>query len=255
MSIIKLGLIGCGAIGSGIAKKIKSVNSTKITLVYDLDVGKAERFSKKYKTKVAKNIFELISKTDIIIEAASQKSVKENADVILSKRDLVILSIGALTDQSFLKKLEKTMQRNNTQLYVPSGAVCGVDSAKAAAFGKIEKALLTTTKSPASLGLKNKRKTVVFDGYASQAARKYPKNINVAAVLQLAIKKRLRVRIISDPTSKRNKHELYLRGEFGELRTGIRNFPSRDNPKTSQMAIYSALSVLDRIQNRVKLGN
>ncbi|NQV03924.1 MAG: DUF108 domain-containing protein, partial [Candidatus Omnitrophica bacterium] len=73
--------------------------------------------------------------------------------------------------------------------------------------------------------------------------------INVAATLSLSGigPRRTRVRIITSPKYTRNTHEVEVEGEFGRFFTRTENIPSEKNPKTSQLAIFSALAKLKEI--------
>ena len=62
------------------------------------------------------------------------------------------------------------------------------------------------------------------------------------------------VRVVVDPTIKRNMHEVVVRGEFGELRTVVENVPSQTNPKTSFLAALSAIATLKQVCEPLKVG-
>ncbi|MFH1448240.1 MAG: aspartate dehydrogenase [Candidatus Micrarchaeota archaeon] len=254
---LRVGLLGCGAIASGIATAIKKgkLKGISITAVFDYNKNTVSNFSRKFNVRSTKNTKELSSKSDVVVEAASQQAVMEYGKGILLSCDLMIMSVGALTEPKLLRSLKTAAKKNKNRIWVPSGAVCGIDCAKAVSLGKIETAQLTTTKPSKALPVNVKKRTIVFDGWANAASKEFPKNINVAAVVQLALGKPLRVKIISDPKARRNTHELFLKGEFGELRTQLQNVPSADNPKTSRMAIYSALAVLKRMSETIQIGN
>ena len=66
----------------------------------------------------------------------------------------------------------------------------------------------------------------------------FPTNINVAVLLSLAGlgTRKTRVRVIADPNTNRNEHEIIARGGFGEILIVVRNVPSPRNPKTSYLA-------------------
>ena len=51
---------------------------------------------------------------------------------------------------------------------------------------------------------------------------------------------RTRVRLVADPGTTVNTHEIYAKGAFGELTAITRNRPSPRNPKSSYMASLSA---------------
>jgi aspartate dehydrogenase len=80
--------------------------------------------------------------------------------------------------------------------------------------------------------------------------------VNVAASLSLAGigPEKTRVRIIADPKIERNVHEIFVKGEFGELEVKMRNVPSPGNPKTSYLAALSAIATLKKISSNVRVG-
>ena len=84
----------------------------------------------------------------------------------------------------------------------------------------------------------------------------FPKNINVSATLSLAGlgAKKTKVRIIACPHMLVNVHEVYVQGDFGSFYTRCENFPSEQNPKTSRLAILSAVATLERVLRNVKIG-
>jgi len=66
--------------------------------------------------------------------------------------------------------------------------------------------------------------------------------------------KRTKVRIIACPHMLVNVHEVYVQGDSGSFYTRCENFPSEQNPKTSRLAILSAVATLERILKNVKIG-
>ena len=103
---------------------------------------------------------------------------------------------------------------------------------------------------------KIKSEKVLFEGDAFRAMEGFPANINVAATLSLCGigPGKTRVKIIASPSIKRNIHEIEVEGSFGKLVTRTENIPSPDNPKTSYMAILSAMATLDGILESVTIG-
>lgn len=97
---------------------------------------------------------------------------------------------------------------------------------------------------------------MIFEGNAKEAAEGFPRNINVAASLSLAgigVEKTM-VRIIADPFSDRNVHEIEAEGRFGRMTARTENLPSPKNKKTSYLAALSAIATLDRIRRNVIVG-
>lgn len=266
---MKIALIGCGAIGKVIAGSIleKRVDA-QLSYVYDIDVEKARKFSERFKTEYMD--FEKILKQDVdlVLEAASQEAVRTLVPKALEAgKNVMIMSTGALADEQLLKKIKELAEKRNLKVYLPSGAIAGLDAIKSAR-GEIERVVIKTTKPPASLEgapffekhplkLKEIRKpTLIYEGPAEEAVKLFPSNINVAASLSLAgigTKKTL-VQIIADPNIKSNVHEITAEGRFGVVRTRTENVPSPDNPKTSYLAALSAVATLKKITEAIEVG-
>ena len=116
--IKKVGLIGCGAIGTLVAQAVekKLVLCDKLIL-YDNIQNKAIALKNSidFPAIVVKNLDEMLQlKPKIILEAASQKAVKDYIKPITSKGiNLIVMSSGALIGSDY--KTEK--------VHVPSGAI------------------------------------------------------------------------------------------------------------------------------------
>ena len=66
--------------------------------------------------------------------------------------------------------------------------------------------------------------------------------MNVAATLALTVKPaKVKVKVVSDPTVKRNTHEIQVKWRFGEMTLRFANDPHPDNPHTSAFAAWSAI--------------
>ncbi|MBA7660637.1 L-aspartate dehydrogenase [subsurface metagenome] len=175
------------------------------------------------------------------------------------------MSVGGLLGNEDLLDLAK---KKDCKIYLPSGALAGLDGVKSASVGRIDSITLTTRKPPEGLKgapyiIRNKidldaiiKETVIFEGSANEAVEGFPKNINVSAALSLAGigAEKTRVRIIADPNLKRNIHEVEVKGEFGRLVSRTENLPSPKNPKTSYLACLSAIATLKGIVSSIKIG-
>lgn len=273
--LLRVGLIGCGAIGTVLARAIDEGKAGRVKLdwIYDLKPECCEELAEKlqHKPKIAREISEMYADktTDIVIEAASQDAVKQySLKSIKSGKDLIIMSVGALADDRLLESLREEAERNNRKIYVPSGAVLGIDGVKSSELGGIQEAILTTRKPPAALQYSDyltknkikvtglKRPKVVFDGTAREAVKAFPASVNVAATLSLAGIgfDRTRVRIIADPKITRNIHEIRVRGKSGELITESRNVPFPEVPRTSYLAALSAIRTLKNLSDTIHVG-
>lgn len=268
--MLKIGIVGCGAIGTSLAKAIVSNFSTKAELasLYDIEIEKAYNVASKFNKKLAAlNLEDLISRVDLVIEATKADTAFDIAKrSVFNSRDIMVMSVGGILE--YYKELNVLAQEKGVRVYLPSGAICGIDGLKAANCGKISKVILTTKKPPnAFLGVpyvvKNKirldnidKDTVIFEGSAFQAVKAFPQNINVAATLSLAGigPEHTLVRIVASPGIGRNTHEIEIEGDAGRIITCSENVIHPDNPKTSYLAVLSAIATLKQILEPIKIG-
>lgn len=236
----KVGILGCGAIGSLIAKAVENgIVKCDEVILYDYNPEKADNVYKslRVKSRVVGSVEEMIShRPVIIVEAASQQAAKEYLDRILeAKIEVIIMSVGALLGISATSPL----------IHTPSGAIGGIDAIASAALAGIDEVFLTTRKNPKAL--KNDRDTeiVVYEGDAETAVRLFPKEMNVAATLSLTVRpKKVNVKVVSDPKVSRNVHEIRVVWKNGEMHLVFENDPHPDNPGTSALAAWSAIKLL-----------
>ena len=269
--LLKIGIVGCGAIGTSLAKAITRDFSDRAELssLYDIEIEKAYKLSSAIKTKkiAALNLDDLINSVDLVIEAASGKSSYEIArKTVLAKKNIMIMSTGGIVDS--YKELFVLAREKGVNIYIPSGAICGLDGLKAAGMSKINKATLTTRKPPSAFKgvafvLKQKinldqikEDTVLFEGTALSAIKHFPANINVAAalsILGLGVSGTT-VKIVAAPGVERNIHEVEIDSDAGTIFTRKENVIHPDNPKTSFLAVLSALATLKGILEPVRIG-
>jgi len=262
ISLKKIALLGCGAIGSQIALAIDAGKiPANLTQIYDQSKEAAEKLISKLKNKptIVENSHLLSSgPVDLVVEAASQQAVKDVAlSVLQNKKDLMILSVGALLDESVFEILSEACKEFSKNIYLPSGAIAGLDAIKSVK-DELELVTLTTTKHPNSLkGAKFfetsdisldkiDTQTIIFEGTASEAVKLFPANINVAALLSLVGlgSQKTKVKIIADPNTDKNTHQIEAIGKFGKMNYLIQNVPDTTNPKTSRLAILSSIETL-----------
>ena len=63
-----------------------------------------------------------------------------------------------------------------------------------------------------------------------------------------------RVKIVTSPSYTKNIHEVQIESECGRIFTKTENVPSKTNPKTSELAVFSAIATLMGITNSVRIG-
>ncbi|MFQ5496666.1 MAG: aspartate dehydrogenase [Nitrosopumilus sp.] len=269
----RIGLLGCGAIGTQIALAIDSGKIPAIlTHVFDgsKDASKSLVEKLKNKPEIVENSHLLSSNPiDIVVEAASQDAVNDvGLSILQNKKDLMIMSVGALLDESIYDILSDACKDFKKTIYLPSGAIAGLDGIKSIK-DELESLSITTTKHPLSLkGAKFFETSkidldtilspkTIFEGTAKEAVSLFPANINVAALLSLTGlgSQKTNVKIIADPDTDKNTHHIEAAGKFGKMTFTIENFPDPNNPKTSRLAILSAIETLRKYcSDEIQIG-
>lgn len=251
--MLRIGLLGCGNIGHILAQHTEGF---VISAVYDKVPDRARDLAGACHAQACDTFAGfLAADIDLVVEAASVAAAREHAkDILLHKRDLVIMSVGALTDAAFRDDLVATARKTGTRIHVPSGAIFGLDNLKIGQISPITKLLLKTTKSPQSLGLRTTNKERIFAGKAHECIKSYPKNVNVSVALGLAAGQDADVELWVDPAADRNIHEIFFAGSFGETYIRVTNVPSPDNPATSYLAALSILSLLKNLDSPLVIG-
>ncbi len=267
--MLKIGVVGVGTIGSEICRAIdEGMVQATLVGISDVDAAKAERVARSLKRSIpVMALLDLVKATELVVEAASKAAAPAIIrEALEHSRDVMVMSVGGLLECA--AALVASAQQQGKRLYVPSGAIAGLDAIKGAMVGRVSKVTLTTRKPPRALegapyvvqqgidlkAVKGPR--VIFSGPAREAVPAFPANVNVAAALSLAGigADRTEVRIVADPTSDKNVHEIEAEGDFGKLFVRMENVPSPHNPKTSYMAALSAIALLRRITASLVVG-
>ena len=251
--MITVGLLGCGNIGHIIAKNQRGFS---IEAVYDQIQERADELAAASGALAFTDFSTFLSADfDIVVEAASVAAVQEyGEDVLRSGRNFVVMSVGALSDTAYCDSLVQIAREMGRKIYIPSGAVMGLDNIKVGQISGISNFLLRTTKSPASLRIDSIERKMIFSGKAHDCIRDYPKNVNVSEALSLAAGREVDVELWVDPNEDRNTHEIFIDGDFGDAYIRVRNIPSPDNPATSYLAALSILTLLVNLDNPLVIG-
>ena len=251
--MIRVGLMGCGNVGHIIATQHSGV---EITALYDRIHDRAEELARVCGGRAFSDFSSFITAPfDLVVEAASVEAVQEYGEEILAHgKNLVMLSVGAMADPTFRERIVERARREGRKIYIPSGAILGLDNLKVGRIAPIDHLLLRTTKHPSSLKIRADRKMMIFSGKANDCIRQFPKNINVAVALGLAAGRDADVEIWVDPEATRNIHEIEASGPFGEMYIRVSNIPSPENPATSYLAALSILTLLRNLEDPLVVG-
>ena len=268
---LNIGIVGCGAIGSSLAKEIVTGMPlvARLVALYDLQPEKSALLSRRLikNTKFCvTSLDDLIKKSDLVIESSCAQAAWEIArKSLLRGRKVMVMSVGGMVGH--LDQLFVLARKYGGQAYFPSGAISGIDALKAANIDGVQSVVLTTRKHPDAFSgveyvfkrfnLKGlKKDKVLFSGTAGQAVKHFPQNVNVAAVLGLAGigMHKTKVRIIASPSVRKNIHEILIKSKAANIFTRTENILHPQNPKTSYLAVLSAVATLKQILQPIKIG-
>jgi aspartate dehydrogenase len=266
--MLKVGILGVGTIGKILATALDQRQiDAQLVAIADQDCERAKTLASQLASRPpVVSIEEMIDRSELAVEAASQAALATFVPAALARgREMLIMSVGGLLghDDWFREAAER-----NCRIYVPSGAIAGLDGIKSASVGRLNSAMLTSRKPVAALkGTKYvvdknlpvdsfKEETVIFEGSAEEAARAFPTTSNVAASLRLAVNPAIPVcvRVVAVPGGQKNVHEIRVQGEFGCLTSIIENVPAKENPRTSQLAAFSAVATLANLTRSLRVG-
>jgi aspartate dehydrogenase len=237
-----------------------AVQNARVFAVFDEDGDQANRLAKTLDpTPIAcTTVDELldVQGLSLVVECAAPAAVAAHgASVLSAGRSLLMLSSGALADTDLYERLNGIASENGCDIVVPSGALGGIDALRSVS-DLLEEVTLTSTKPPHAFSgapgfarwedVEITEPTILYEGPAVGAVPLFPANVNVAATLSVAGlgPQKTIVKVVADPASPGNVHEIYARGQFGEFTFKLVNEPHVRNPKTSHLAVLSAIETL-----------
>lgn len=258
---MNIGIIGAGAITQFLLAEINNgdLKKLQVTSLYVRNKKKYDHLSTTYDVQLFDDIYEFLeSSIDIVVEAATVEAVQTLIPTVLEKKDVVLISIGALSEETFLREIYDVAETNDRTISLPSGAIGGLDLLQSAhGLGEVNAVSLTTRKPASSFLMDDiEKEAVIFKGSAQEAIKKFPKNINVSIILSLAglgVEETV-VKMIADPNINENNHTIHITGAFGSATMSVTNSPMKTNPNTSYLAALSILSTLKNYSSRIKIG-
>ena len=195
-----------------------------------------------------------LTRVPLIVEVAGHGGLAEYGERALAQgSDLIVASVGALADVALHDRIVAAAGPPGSgrgRLFLPAGALGGIDALAAAREGGLRRVVYTARKPAATLieDAESSGETVLLDGTAREAALAFPRSSNVAATVALAGLgfDNTEVRVIADPAVNSNMHTIDAEGAFGSFTFRIEGRPLADNPRSSSL---TAMSVLRAIRN------
>lgn len=259
---LKIGVAGVGAIGRAVCHALTEGPGIEGIVLHSVaDQKPCPEFG------VVQSDFATLAKDcALIIECLPASQVPGlTKEAFKHGRNMIIVSSAALL---LYPEILQEQKGSRSRIFVPSGALGGLDGVKAMREMGIESALIASTKPPKGFGgapfivekkidlSSIKTKTLIFSGHALEASKAFPANVNVAATLSLAGigAEKTQVEVWADPSVSSNIHEITIKTAYSTLTSRIENMPDPANPKSSVLAARSVIAALRDINQSVVIG-
>ena len=263
------GVIGYGAIGRVlVAELVKTGGGAELHLLVKPKYLAEARAAVPAGVTVLESAEEFLAQgAETVIEAAGAPAVAELAERVLqADADLVIASAAALTDDALYARIAAAARAGGRQAIVASGALGSLDILAAMAAAGLQSVTYRGVKPPAAWrgtpaetacdldGLS--APATFFQGSAREAARSFPKNANVAALVGLAGAglDETRVELVADPGATGNRHEVVALGATGEMRFEVAGAAVQGTARTSATTAFSLLEAARSRYSPVVIG-
>lgn len=237
--ILRLGLIGYGAIGRHIEDaRLDNIELVAVLVKRPRQDGRITHEPDRF----------FAADTDAIVECAGHEAVRAYGQRVFERgADFLVTSVGAFTDDALFDRLLAAAKANGRRLILPSAGIGALDILSAAAVGGLDSVTVTVRKDPSAwkgtlaeklvdlASLSEPR--IVFDGPVREGARLYPQNVNISAAAAIAGLglDRTRVVIVADPTTRMHVVELEAIGPFGRFTFREDVAVSDENRKTGKL--------------------
>lgn len=218
-----IGLLGFGRIGKALYEYISEAPDFELEYAYVR--------SEKEELPVEKHLMDVDRLADVpvdlCVEAATHEVVGDLGETVLQTSDMLILSGSALIDPDVEDRLIAAAEANGTDIYLPHGALFGVDGF-VDARDTLDEVSIVATKAPDHLDAsftdeydtKNvTERTVLYEGPVRGLCEHFPRNFNSHAVVALASLglDETESKLVADPAAETAHHVISASGEGYDL--------------------------------------
>jgi predicted dinucleotide-utilizing enzyme len=244
----RIGLVGLGYIGRYVYEQISSRPELGLEVAFVHDVA-AERLAGVPAEVVLPDVAAFASRRpDLVVEMAHPAVTGRYGELFLGATDYMPLSMTAFADEALQKRLLETARRNSTCLFIPHGAVVGLENIFE---GRElwEEVTMVMKKNPRNLDFSSApqfkpaeitQPTVLYDGPTRGVCPLFPRNVNSHATVALAGIgfERTRSVLVADPSLEVSVIELTARGKGVAMRI------ERSNPLKGVSGVFTLNSTL-----------
>lgn len=264
--LLRVGLVGCGAVGSAIARAIDSGDiRAELTAVCDADESRSQAlvWGVTHTTR-SMTLPGLIRSCQLVVEATNPAAA---TSIILQALDggcdLLVTNPAAL-----LPRLEvlRTAEQRGLAVYVPTGSLVGLEAVESGeqlteAVFTIEMPVqeLVTIPLAKERGIEPEtltEATVIFEGSPSEAARTASPLANMIATFALALPDPTagRVTLVASPEAKEFSYGIQVRSGTVNASSVWQTSSGRMHETVDGATSLAAMAALKRIVGALKLG-
>jgi aspartate dehydrogenase len=265
--MLKLGLLGLGAIGSDVVAMVENEFSDQIKISSIL-VRRPRDPTPDNKSLITTDFEKfLVNKPKVILEVAGHSTVKDYGERILSSGiDFMVTSVGAFADDQLYKNCIIAAKTSGARLIIPSAGIGSLDTLSAAALGGLTSVHMIVRKDPSAwygthaetiFDLGNlKTPTVIFEGTPREGAALYPQNVNISAAVSLAGigLDKTRLTIIADTDIDTHICEIHAEGAFGAYSFTENLAIAEKNRKTAKIVAMAVMKTIQQMVSPVVIG-
>jgi aspartate dehydrogenase len=244
--MFRIGLMGLGAIGEQVAAAIAAGVLPDVEIASALVRKPREAKSEFLVTNDPEVFFK--AKVDAFVEGAGHQAIRDYAERALRQADMLVTSVGALTDDALRERLIATAKAHGHRLILPSAGIGALDTLSGAGLGTEAEGMvdLKTLKAPFT----------VYEGPVRDGARRYPQNVNISAAVALAGAglDKTHLKIVADPTITTHVIEVRARGAFGSFTFVEDILPTESNPKTGRIVGMAVVKAVRQLASPLVIG-
>lgn len=183
----KVALIGYGYLSSSLHRALES-KGIEVAKIYNRSANRLKGLSDAVATTDSNTFLDSLDEVDLVVEIAHPDVSNMMGEQILLQTNYMPCSVAALANDRLKEKLLETAMAANTKLFLPHGAVVGMDNL-VEAQDNWEAVSITFRKPSVSLDLGDVPEgdeLVLFEGSVRKIAEKYPRNVNAMVACALA---------------------------------------------------------------------
>jgi aspartate dehydrogenase len=247
----RIGLVGLGYIGGYVYEQIASRPELglEVTFVHDLA---EERLAGLPANVLLPDLKAFASRRpDLVVEMAHPAVTRQFGELFLRETDYMPLSMTAFADEGLEERLLETARRSGTCLFIPHGAVVGLENIFEGR-DLWEEVTVVMKKNPKNLDFSTApqfktaeitKPTVLYDGPTRGVCPLFPRNVNSHATVALAGIgfDRTRSVLVADPSLQVSVIELAAEGNGVAMRI------ERSNPLKGVSGVFTLNSTLAAI--------